>query len=271
MVLEQLFKVRWLERKAPFAFLIGAMFTIIGIISAKLIFGKDPSMMAVAFIAILLVPTLNKLLAYEENVEIREKKFHFRQLFKDHKDVFEIYIFLFLGIFLTFALLAFILRPDSVQQMFPRQLSVAGLAGQATGVFGNPYFWSILGNNLLILFVCLVLSFIYGAGAILFIVWNASVWGVIFGYVAKMSAVTVGANPFLHFWTTLVPTLPHLFGEGFAYLIAAIVGGVVSKGVIREDFMSPKFKHIVTDALIFLAMGFALIVISAYIEVAIFL
>jgi len=40
----------------------------------------------------------------------------------------------------------------------------------------------------------------------------------------------------------------------------------VSKAVLREKLHSEKFYHILTDALIFLSIGIALVVIAALIE-----
>jgi len=96
MVFENLLKVRLVEKKPGVAFLIGFFFSIIGYYSAKLVFPKGLGYMSVAFISVLLVPMLSKLLRDEENVEIREKKFNLKQLFIDHRDIFEIYILILL-------------------------------------------------------------------------------------------------------------------------------------------------------------------------------
>ncbi len=264
MVLEQVFKEKWIEKKPRHAFILGVIYSIVGIFSARLIFGSNPGLMTVAFTSILLIPSLNQLLQHEENVEIREKKFHIKQLFNDHKDIFEIYIFMFLGVFLTFGVVSLILPMNSLMHMFAPQLNLIGIAGQATG---GATFMSILINNIIVLFVCLVLSLVYGAGSILFITWNATVWGVIFAYYAKMSAVAGAKNPLLAFAVGLLPFLPHMITEAFSYFTAAITGGVMSKALLREDLFSKKFHHVMTDAWIILGIGFVVIVIAAGIEV----
>ncbi len=263
MVLEQIFKAKWLERRPRYAFFMAFIYSIIGIISAKLIFGANPSLMAIAFASILLIPSLNILLADEESIEIRENKFSIRMLFKDHKDVFEVYFFLFLGTFLAFAVVTLFMPEQSIEYLFSRQLAVGGFVGHA---FSATFFKSLVLNNIKILVVCLVLSFFYGAGAILFITWNASVWGVIFAYVAKTSASISSINPVLAFLITIAPTLPHLITEAAGYFTAAIVGGTVSKAVMREKIGSKAFHHVVTDALIFLGLGVGLILLAALFE-----
>ena len=275
MVLEQMFKAQWLEKRPWHAFLLGAIYSIVGIISARLIFGSNPGMMTVAFTSILLIPSLNRLLKDEENVEIREKKFSMKLLFKDHKDIFEIYIFLFLGIFFTFALTSILLPQQSVQHLFGPQLQVIGITGEATtSIFGyavnNSALISIIMNNLLVLIVCLILSLVYGAGSILFITWNATVWGVVFGFMMKDAALAQSQNPFLYFAISFLPFFPHMITEAISYFSAAIVGGVVSKAVLREKVGSTKFHHIMTDAYILLAIGLGIVIIAGIIEVQLY-
>lgn len=262
MVLEQIFKASWLEKRPMHAFLLGIIYTIIGIISARVIFPSNTGLMTVAFTSILLILSLNKLLQDEENVEIREDKFSFRMLIKDHRDIFEIYFFLFIGVLLAYAAVSLILPEGTVLKMFSTQLKVAGITGHA--IF-NSEVMSIMLNNILVFVVCFILSLIYGAGSIIFLVWNASVWGSVFGFVAKSSAGSM--HPFLSFGLVMLPVLAHMITEALSYFFAAVVGGVVSKAVMREDLFSKKFHHILTDALMLMLIGFILVVIAAIIEV----
>jgi uncharacterized membrane protein SpoIIM required for sporulation len=247
-------------------FMLGIIFSLIGIISARLIFPSNISMMSVAFTSLLLIPALARLLQDEENVEIREKKLSLKLLLKDHKDIFEIYFFLFMGVFVVFLLASFFLPTFTVLSVFSSQLNVAGITGFA---FNVTFFWSILKNNLIVILACLLLSLVYGAGAVLFITWNATVWGVVFGFVARQATLTTGANPFVAFGMLVLPAIPHLVTEAVAYFSAAIAGGVISKAAMREKLGSKKFKHILTDALILIGLGIALLVIAAAVEVAV--
>jgi uncharacterized membrane protein SpoIIM required for sporulation len=263
MVLEQLYKTRFLKKKPKYAYLMGVIYSLIGFISATIIFGSSVGLMSIAFTSILLIPALNRLLQEEENAEIREEKLSLRLLFKDHKDVFEIYFFLFFGIFTTYAFLSLIISPDRSIGIFEPQLNVANLAG---GAFKSGMFQEILTNNLLVLLVCFALSLFYGAGSIIFVSWNASVWGAVFGYLARTSYLPMGETPVATFLFYLIPVLPHMISESFGYLSASIVGGVVSKAVTREKLWSRKFLHILTDALIFLCLALILVLIGAAIE-----
>ncbi|MCB9358723.1 stage II sporulation protein M [Candidatus Woesearchaeota archaeon] len=262
MVLEQIVKVRWIERKEH-SFFLGLIYTFVGILSAYLILPSYAGIMSIAFTSILLIPSLNQLLMIEENVEIREKKLSIRQLFKDHKDIIKVYISLFLGIFVAFFLMALIFSNDFSSHIFEAQLTLTGIIGKATS---TDFFNRIVLNNLLVFIVCFILSLFYGAGSILFLTVNASAWGVYFGYVVKQTLVAASGNKIMAFAAFILPVLPHTITEALSYVCAAIVGGVVSKAVLREQLFSKKFHHIITDALIFLALGITLVIIAGALE-----
>ncbi len=266
MVFEQLFRLKWIERKEH-AFFLGFFYSIVALISAKLVFPSNVGMMSIAFASVLLIPSLNILLRMEENAEIREKKLSLRQLFKDHKDIFKVYIFMFLGIFLAYSITSLLLPDFAIKNLFSAQLSSAGMSGSA---LSEKPFADLVSNNLVVFLVCFFLSLIYGAGSVLFLVWNASVWGVAFGFFAKQASSAAGKNIAVGFASSILPFLPHMVTEALAYISAAIVGGIVSKAVIREKLFSRKFHHIITDALIFIVIGFSLVLIAGFIEVRLY-
>lgn len=278
MVLEQIFKEKWIEKKSWHALFLGIVYSIIGIISAKMIFGGNPGLMSVAFTSILLVLSLNNILGFEENIEIREKKFSLRLLLRDHFDIFEIYFFLFIGIFIVYAAIPLLFSQSYVSHLFEPQLAVAGLSDGYTFfphtsectsdsfLLHCEGFSSIFINNIIILLVCLVLSFVYGAGSIIFLTWNASVWGVVFGFVASSQAKVEGSSAFVAFTLMMIPILPHMITEALSYLTGAVAGGVISKATIREKLFSKKFMHIVTDALLISLLGIVLVTIAAALE-----
>jgi len=266
---EQIYTPKWLISKPRYGYLLGLVFAIFGIFSAKLIFGSNPGIMSVAFTSMLLMPLLNRLLNDAENKEIREKKLSLKGLFSDHWELFRIYIYIFLGILTTYAILTLVWSNAFSLNIFAPQLKVAGFAGKAFSAQSSQ-FASILWNNLIVLIVCFLLSFFYGAGSILFLAWNASVWGTVFGFVARQSAAASNTNPFIGFITLMIPVMPHLITEAVSYFSAAIVGGVVSEAVIKEKWMSKRFQHVLTDAVIFFILALILVVVAAYLEVYVF-
>lgn len=266
MVLEQLFKVQWVEKKEH-SFFLGFVYSIVGLISARFIFPNNVGLMSVAFTSILLIPSLAVLLKLEENIEIREKKLSLKLLIKDHREIFKVYLFMFLGVFSAYIFATLWLSEQTIGTMFSTQLTSAGIRGFAT----SPHSLSqLILNNLIIFVVCFILSLVYGAGSVLFLTWNASVWGVAFAFFVRQASAASGIGTISQFVTLLLPFLPHMITEALSYVSAAIVGGVVSKAVLREKIFSKKFNHIVTDALILLVVGLFLVVIAGFIEIKLY-
>lgn len=265
-MLEQLFPASWIEKKAWFAFILGVSYAVLGIGSALLLFPRQPGLAAVAFTSLLSLPSLNRLLTVEEKQEAREKKFDITDPFKNHRDIFGVYIFLFIGVMLVFSLFSIVLPDIATNEIFAEQIAAVGIAGKAIDENG---FASILSNNIVVFLFALIASFIYGSGSIFIIIWNASVWGVVFGVIAREAATTANFNPFSYFFLTLLAVAPHLIAEASAYIMAAISGGIVSKAVIMEKPFSERFKKIIQDALVIFFIAVILLIIAAFIETSI--
>ena len=265
---EQLFSAKWMSKKPYYAFLLGLGYSVFGIFSAIVVFPEDVGLMSIAFTSLLVVLSLNNLLSMGENREIRENKLSIRLLFRDHKDIFEIYIFLFLGMLITFSFFAIVLPKFAVTNIFGSQLSPYFRYAGRAAEWG--FFMDILKNNALVLLICLVLSLIYGAGSIIFLTWNASVWGSIFGYIAKQSAVVAAKSPFVEFMALFIKVFPHMFMEALSYFFAIVAGGVISKALIREKENAQKFKHVFTDGMLFFAISIVLLLLAASLEAFVF-
>jgi uncharacterized membrane protein SpoIIM required for sporulation len=265
MVLEQLYPARWLQNKSPYAFIIGVSYSVVGILFAILVFPQSSGIAAIAFTSILILPTLNKLLTLEENQEARSTDFNLTRIFREHSDIFRIYLFLFIGIMFTFGVFSILLPSLASSKFFSAQVNVTGLTGLA---IGGSLFQSILLNNLVVLLVAFVSSFVYGSGAVFIITWNASVWGVFFGLLAKTSATT-SINPWMYFTLVMIAVAPHLIAEASAYFLTAISGGIISKATLREEFMSRTFVHIISDSLVIFGVSILVLILAAAIEVGI--
>ena len=215
--------------------------------------------------SLLILPSLNKLLSVEENQAARKNKLNIIGFFKDHNDIFRVYLFLFLGILISFSFFSIVWPTIATSKIFAHQVNVLGWAtGEA--YLKSGLFSSLLLNNLKVLVFCLLASFIYGSGAVFIITWNASVWGTIFGVVARESSLAAGQNPFIYFALTLLAVFPHMILEASSYFIAAISGGIVSKSVLREKPFSKRFTQIIEDGLIMFIIAIIILVIAVYIE-----
>ncbi|MFH1212038.1 MAG: stage II sporulation protein M [Candidatus Woesearchaeota archaeon] len=253
MVLEQVFRINWIEKKPLNALWIGMLYSFIGIFSSYFVFPVSLGITSIAFAALLLLPTLNRLLSLEENEDVREKKLSLKLLFKDHWDIIQVFIFMFIGIFLTYFLVAVLLSQSTVSAWFSTQLAGSYFAGAASQGFST--FWSYIAHNSKVLFWCFAFSLIYGAGSIFFLTWNASVWGAFFGMATKTGSGSV-----------FLASIPHAFLEGLSYFVAIVGGGIFSKAMTREKFGSKKFNHVFTDGIIFFVIAFMILVFAAAME-----
>ncbi len=242
MVLENLFPENWLEKKTGYAFLLGFIFSIVGIIIAQWLFGANAGLASVMFTSILLIPSLRKLFVKEEKREEKEKRFSLRELYKDNKHLIHTYVGIFFGVFVAYWALSFFgsLMNWNVTSLFREQVFLdPAISGRASYSFST--FWSILQNNWWVLVACFFLSLISGDGATFFVVWNASAWAVIFGVRGVAAAATLGQSPFVVGGLMLLLILPHMILEGGAYILAGIAGAVISDEIIRKSKEIKKF------------------------------
>jgi MFS family permease len=267
MVLEHIFPEDWLERKGRYALILGAGYSLVGILLARVLFPGDPALVAVAFTSLLLLPELYKIFSIEERKESLEQKITLRALWRDDVELLRIYIFLFLGILIVYSIGAMVLPSLQTNNLFREQLEIRygqGFAGNAISgqAFSTNLFFSLLSNNFLVLMAIFIMALLTGDGAIFLITWNASVWGTIFGITAKHAALFTGGSAFLTFGTIMLIVFPHMMIEAICYFLGAISGSVISKDVILEEFASHRFfevfglnLYLFLFALLFLLLG----------------
>lgn len=269
MVLETI-KIRWIENRPYIAFIFGFVYTFIGYYVALIFFRNYVSIAMLFLSTLLVVPSLVKLLEIEER---RESLYGLRNFFIEHRDVIEAYLFLFIGVFAGYILLGSLLRGDSYLSVFDAQrnflMNQEGLSRDLLGNFMNapfqPSMSEVLGlvtNNLLVSIILFVLSFLYGAGAIFLIIFNASIFAsfvtfVIDYFTDKLSAAFAIIGIFSI----------HMIPEAAGFLLAAIAGGVVSKALMREKIGGKGFGNVITDATILLFISCLLIIFAAFLEV----
>jgi hypothetical protein len=239
MVLEHLFPEDWLERRVGYAFIIAVVYSILGIAAARMLFGANSGIVSVIFTSLFILPYLQKLFKKEERDEEKEhslslKSFaSIKHFFKHNKSV-KIYFAIFFGIYLTYMFCSFVLPQLGFNtfDILKEQLFVdPALRGRA---FDTGTFASIFTNNWWVLLACFLIAIIVGDGALFFIAWNASSWGVLFGYRALTAGLHNGTSPWLYMLLLFFITLPHVILEGGAYILAAISGNVISDEIIKN-------------------------------------
>ena len=261
MVFEQLYSAEYLKKKPRYGFLLGIGYTILGLFLALMIFRDNPALIAIGITSLFLIPCLYQL---STSAEITERKLPNMKSFLYHIFPYvKVYVYVFFGIFFAFAAFAIFLPKLAAGHLFQQQLDI--ISGQATS-FSWPLFWDLYGWNLQVLLLCFVLSLVAGNGAILFIAWNASVWGTIFGTLAKTAALASAANPLIIFLLIILSVFPHTLLEGLSYILATISGTVLSDGLVREKMGSKQLWVIFKYNALLLGIGLAVLFIGMLVE-----
>lgn len=266
-MIEKIYSLYTIEEKPYLAFVMGLSFCIIGIALAFIFFRSDPALVTVAFISLLLYPTISKLLRRESNlIEVEDRPEDIIHV-RTHRKLILIYILIFLGVLIGFSLFSLALPSLATNSLFEKQVSVlyGGVSGNAS-LLNTELFKDLFFHNLNVLFLAFFTSLLIGDGAIFLLTWNASVWGIIFGTVAKTAAISGALNPFFIFTIILFIVFPHMILEAISYILAGTAGGVTSRTVIRLGRSSGKFKNLIISSLLILVVAIGVLAIAMFVE-----
>ena len=258
------------------AFLAGFIFASIAVLLSLWIF-SDFASMAMVFLTILaafpFVYNTIKIQEEEDLTDLSEKT-----ILQDHFKALNTFLFMFFGFCVAFALWYFVLPSATTNILFKTQADTilninTRLAPNA--VNGVRIFSVIFFNNLKVLIFCILFSFIYGAGAIFILTWNASVIGTAMGnfmrsniatYAARTGFAKLGAY-FHVFSLGLLRYSIHGIPEILSYFVAGFAGSIISVAVIRHNFHTKKFSKIILDVSDLIILSLLLLFLSAILEV----
>lgn len=275
-MIEAIFSPKTARQRPWHAFIASIVFTVaafllvlqIGATNAE---GAGLGLLFISFITIAATPFFLNLFKMEE---CEEKKAP-RNLFQRHRDVIEVCAFFFVAVIIASSLIH-IIAPKTSETVFYDQKNDLVSRGIISGnALGGLDFANILFNNLKVMALIFVFSFVFGAGAIFILSWNASVIGVLIAKIAEnpgqFGAITVvPGNAFANYFFALPFTffrlLPHGFFEFLGYFIAAVAGGIFSVAIIREKLTANK-EFVLMDITKYMAIATICVAIGAAIEV----
>ncbi len=268
MVIESLVNPFKAERKPWEMFFVGALYSSVAVLLSLWVFKPHASLVAVFLTVMACVPIIYGTLKLEEkkDLEIEDEKI----LIKEHGKALSFFIFLFLGITISFTLWYIFLPADLTQALFSIQTkTISDINSQITGQGINQItlFSKIFLNNIKVLIFCLIFAFIYGFGAIFILTWNASVIGTAIGNFVRSNVSTANfANYFEITSLGILRYMIHGIPEILAYFIAGLAAGIVSIAIIKHDFRSEKFQHVLLDSADLLLLSLAVLLIAALLE-----
>jgi hypothetical protein len=142
----------------------------------------------------------------------------------------------FAGAFALFAAVASFAEPELARALFARQLQrYPDTLRLAELDFGSTL--DVARHNALVTATVLLVAMIYRAGGVaLVLLWNASVWGAVLGWLTRAStdggpSGVLGVG--LRLGAGLVALGPHLVLEGLGYVLAAMAGVSIGRGLVK--------------------------------------
>jgi len=261
MVLERLIGRRDALRNPLAMFLVGGIVSIACMVVAFVVFSDSNQigLFTTILITMAMTPFMVNLLYHEEKETEQELTCRMQGNFiQRHADVLKVYAALFMGMVLVMSILYILLPETYVEQIFSDQINEIKVIRGGFTLFEN--FERILANNVGVLMLSFLFSFLFGSGAIFILAWNASVLAAAIGMATK-SIGGIGAYPM-----AVLVFAPHGSLEILAYLVGAVGGGLISMAITRRQ--SKCFWLIVWDSLEMLALAILLLIIAAALESA---
>lgn len=278
MVLESLSNPFKAEKNPSRQFFYGFSFCSIGLVLAYWIFKSQSSLIMVFFTAMACIPLIYSTIKFEEEKDISGMKESF--LLKEHSKALRVFMFLFLGATVAFAFWYVLLSAENISVIFNTQSSTinsinSNVVGYATFGLELQHFSKIFFNNVKVLIFCILFSFVYGAGAIFILMWNASVIGVAIGNFVRTelskAASLIGFDKVAHYFQVisfgLLKYSIHGIPEILAYFVGGLAGGIIGIAVIRHDFNTKRFENIVLDSADLLLLSLGILFVAAILEV----
>ncbi len=278
MVLESLITPFKAEQKPGKLFLLGVIFCSVGIFLSLWIFKSQASLVMVFLTSMAALPLVFNTVIMEEEKDLAgmEEKW----LLKEHGKALKAFVYLFLGSTVAFAFWYVFLSSNTINILFQTQTAtINAINGRITANMSfnanMSFFSKIFLNNIKVLIFCILFSFVYGAGAIFILIWNASVIGAAIGNFMRSelakAAQLIGFDRIAHYLQVvgigLLKYSIHGIPEILAYFIGGLAGGIIGIAIIKHDFGTTKFEHILLDSADLLLLGFGVLFIASLLEV----
>ncbi|MEM5853589.1 MAG: stage II sporulation protein M [Candidatus Aenigmatarchaeota archaeon] len=257
MVLERLVTVRDAVNQPFWVFILGGLISTISLGISLIVFRESVGLLSNFLVTFAVMPFMLDFLRYESaKVEQNAEELKKMNIFQRHRSVILTYTAFFTGMVLTQSILYLILPETWVEKLFEDQINQIKMIRGSVAFKGT--FSTIFFNNLGVLTLSFLFSFLFGAGAVFILAWNASVLSVAIGITAKSLGGFKGIP------LAILTFFPHGSLEILAYFIGGIAGGLVSTALTKRK--TEKYSFIVIDSLEMMLTAIVLLAIAGFIE-----
>ena len=278
MVLESLITPFKAEQRPVRLLFLGVVFCSVAIFLSIWIFRSQSSLIMVFLTAMAALPLVYNTIKMEEEKDLEgmEEKW----LLKEHSKALRAFIFLFIGATIAFAFWYVVLSSNMINTLFQTQTATINTINSRVTAHLSfnaniSFFSKIFLNNVKVLIFCILFSFVFGSGAIFILMWNASVIGTAIGNFVRSelarAAQLVGFEKIAHYFQVISLGLLrysiHGIPEILAYFIGGLAGGIIGIAVIKHDFGTTKFEHVLLDSADLLLLSLGILFIAAILEV----
>jgi len=273
MVLERILNIEKAKDSLLKTLIIGFAYGTIAIFLSLWIFQEQASMVMVFLVTLASAPLIYGMLNKEEEQDKETQK----PKLKQHRKAIKFYLILFIGISLAFTIWYLVLPKETTSHIFKVQTqTISNLNQQVTGKIAHTTLLSkIFLNNIKVLIFCLLFSFIYGAGAVFILSWNASVIGAAAGNFFRTHATSLADSTGLklaggYFYVgglSIVRYAIHGLPEILAYIIAGISGGILSVAIIKKKLETKELEKVLLDVSDLILLSVFILLIAALLEV----
>lgn len=264
MVLESLFSVKKILKKPLNMLVLSIVISFVSIYIADFIFPEAAGYLIPAFVTIAMAPLVYRIFIVEEEVEREEAEHKINEgFFERHGETILLFGLFFLGNFISIFLVSLFFPEEFVTSVFVPQIKTIEAISSipVSGAALNSQFLQIITiNNLKVMAISFVLSFLLVVGALYVLSWNASI-------LALFLASFLRQGLYETFYERTLGILPHAPIEILAYFLAGIAGAMLSVGMIREKLTSKEFRLIFKDSMLLLSLATLAVILGAFLEV----
>ncbi|MDD9953398.1 MAG: stage II sporulation protein M [Candidatus Woesearchaeota archaeon] len=276
MVLENILTAFQAEQKPWETVFLGFIYTTVAVFLAYMVFKSYASMTMVFLLTMAALPLMYQMTIMEEEKDL--EGYPELWLLKEHSKALSSMMWMFIGMCIAFMIWYAFLPSEMSSTLFSAQReTINAINGKATGLVSADFsiFTKIFLNNIRVLVFCILFSFLFGAGAIFILAWNASIIGAAMGNLvrtglaelADATGLALAAGYFQVISYALLRYVIHGIPEIGAYFVAGLAGGIVSIAVMKHDIATRKFEHVLLDSADLLLIALFLTLFAAILEV----